>query len=321
MKDDPTGDEEARAFDCQILDRIAHGHIPDLRRAAPCHYFYNNSWREPEYVALDFQDQFELFKTNLVNYIGPPRRSAAVLEVGCGPGYLSLEIARLGYSVTGVDCSQVCINVAERFAESDPWKAQRGPLVYHCRDILTDTSLTPGSFDAVVTLGALHHFKDQGYICGKIRSLLRPGGFVLIHEPTRDRLNFGAVALVHCIRTLLSVGGGYYEKIPIPIDKDELDKTIRNVFSELSYKNNIGQNTQSIHDNDAGYKEMIGALDETFERIECRDRYAIFHEIIGGLRFEHSKNVELAKYIRNLDSLLCEQGVLTATEFFYIGKA
>ncbi len=39
--------QEAEAFDSQIEERIATGHIPDIRLTAPCDYFYNNSWRRP----------------------------------------------------------------------------------------------------------------------------------------------------------------------------------------------------------------------------------------------------------------------------------
>ena len=41
---------EAEAFDGQIRDRVEHGHVPDLRNAVECDYFYNNIWRRPEYV-------------------------------------------------------------------------------------------------------------------------------------------------------------------------------------------------------------------------------------------------------------------------------
>ena len=98
--------EEAAAFDRQIEERIANGHIPDLRRCGPCDWFYNNPWRRPAYVALDFGEQFELIRDAIVAHapvtVGPRR----VLEVGCGPGYLSLELARSGFDVTALDLCQ-----------------------------------------------------------------------------------------------------------------------------------------------------------------------------------------------------------------------
>jgi len=203
--------QEASYFDQQILERIANGHIPDLRRAPRCEYFYNNPWREPEYVKLDFGEQFELIARNLTKLIGP---RAKVLEIGCGPGYLTLELARAGFDVTGVDLSQVCIDIAVRFAAEDPYKKERGGLNYHCMDILNSHDvLGEKSFDAVIFLGALHHFPDQRGINQVVTKLLKPGGYVLIHEPVRDMADIRNAAIVHLVRTVLSLSGGYFQKI------------------------------------------------------------------------------------------------------------
>ena len=44
--------EEAKAFDVQTDERIKHGFIPDLRRLRKVDWFYNNVWREPEFVEI-----------------------------------------------------------------------------------------------------------------------------------------------------------------------------------------------------------------------------------------------------------------------------
>ena len=43
---------EADAFDKQIEERIKNGFIPDLRRLRKVDWFYNNVWREPEFVEI-----------------------------------------------------------------------------------------------------------------------------------------------------------------------------------------------------------------------------------------------------------------------------
>ena len=53
---------EAAAFDRQILDRVENGHIPDLRYTKKCEYFYNNIWRHPDFVKLDFGEIFSLLE-------------------------------------------------------------------------------------------------------------------------------------------------------------------------------------------------------------------------------------------------------------------
>src|SRR4051812_25347251 len=90
--------EEAKAFDRQIRERVANGHVPDLRLCERTEHFYNNPWRDPEYVKLSFLDQFHVFDSSIFGMLGK-RRGVRVLEAGCGPGHMSLELARAGYGV------------------------------------------------------------------------------------------------------------------------------------------------------------------------------------------------------------------------------
>ncbi len=310
---------EALAFDRQIDDRLANGHIPDLRLAPDCDWFYNSSWRRSAYVQLDFGEQFELIRSSILAHT-PGGASSRVLEVGCGPGYLSLELARAGFDVTGLDLSPRCIEVATEVAARDPWKASRGPLTYLAADFFSDPRLSEGAFDAIVFLGALHHFPDQARTLGRARELLRPGGICLAHEPVRDRVTEGNATFVHLLRVLLSTAGAFFREVPIP-DSDEARRSeIRHVLRELRYEGEDGEKVQSVNDNEAGYAEMHPALRATFEELEFSWRYAFFHECIGGLRFDESTNVRLARYLRDMDRELCRQGVLSATEFFFVGR-
>ena len=75
---------EAMAFDNQIRERIENGHIPDLRYAKKCEYFYNNPWRHPEYVKLYFGEQFNLMNNSIKeNFTNRQANSIRILEVGC----------------------------------------------------------------------------------------------------------------------------------------------------------------------------------------------------------------------------------------------
>jgi 2-polyprenyl-3-methyl-5-hydroxy-6-metoxy-1,4-benzoquinol methylase len=311
--------KEAEAFDLQTEERAKSGHIPDLRRAQSCHYFYNNAWREPEYVALDFGEQFELIMTTLNRYILKPSGSISILEVGCGPGYLSLELARNGYSVIGVDLSPKSIAVANKTANDDPWKELRGGLQYICADFLSDNFLNRG-FDAVIFLGTLHHFQDQDRVMLKVMDMLKDDGIVLAHEPARDRVTESNASVVYLIRTLLSASNGFFQKEPIPSNKEQLHERMKTISRELRYEDVDGNKIQSVNDNEAGYDKMVQSLDSHFNRLQCDDRYAFFHEIIGGLRFDHETNVALARYLRDIDAIMCRLGMIKATEFIYVGR-
>jgi 2-polyprenyl-3-methyl-5-hydroxy-6-metoxy-1,4-benzoquinol methylase len=251
-------DLEANAFDRQIVERVANGHIPDLRRAKPCHYFYNNPWREPEYVAIDFGDQFELICGALKILFPEAKKPLRILEVGCGPGHFSLELARAGHDVTGIDLSQQCINVAERFASEDPWKTERGPLRYLRLDFLSKSSvLGNGAFDVCLFIGALHHFRDQDAVMRNVSGALAPDGCVLAHEPTRDRMTKANAAISHLVRVLLSAGGGFFKDEGVPQTSPELKDAIQRICAEMQYEDGKGGKLQSVNDNEAGFKDML----------------------------------------------------------------
>jgi 2-polyprenyl-3-methyl-5-hydroxy-6-metoxy-1,4-benzoquinol methylase len=312
--------EEAHAFDRQILERVAAGHIPDLRRAEFCPYFYNNTWRHPDYVKLDFGEKFQLVLEALNSHAPLSQAPQRILEVGCGPGYLSLELARNGFQVTGVDLSPVCVDMARHFAAQDPWVEGRGPINYLAGDFLELDTLLKKSFTAIVLVGALHHLPDQWRVGERMTELLVDDGIVVINEPTRDRMTKGNAAFIHLVRLLLSVGGGYYQNVAIPNTYPEQCAAVEEIYREMRYESESGDKLQSVNDNEAGFSEMHAMLDSTFFTVLLEEKYAFFHELIGGLRFPDEINKQLARYLRDMDGEMCKGGVLQPTEFFYVGR-
>jgi SAM-dependent methyltransferase len=311
--------DEAHAFDRQIDERIRNGHVPDLRLCPPCDWFYNNSWRRPAYVQLDFGEQFALIRDSLRQH-APGGARSRVLEVGCGPGYMSLELARAGFEVIGVDVSQKCIDVARDVAARDPFAAERGALRYVVGDFFTHPDLASDSFDGVIFVGALHHFAAQEQVLRRARNLLKNGGLLIAHEPVRDRVTPGNALFVHLLRVLLSAQGKFFKDYPVPADRASWQADVDKLFNEMRYELEDGSKMQSVNDNEAGYAEMYPVLSSLFSQVSFDWRYAFFHEFIGGLRFEEATNEALARYLRDMDGALCKAGVLSATEFYFVGR-
>jgi 2-polyprenyl-3-methyl-5-hydroxy-6-metoxy-1,4-benzoquinol methylase len=97
---------------------------------------------------------------------------SAVLDLGCGNGIpVARHLAAAGYTVTGVDISEVQIRRARRLV----------PAATFLNGDITTVSLPEGSFDAVVCLYALIHLplKEQPPLLGRIAGWLRPGGWLL----------------------------------------------------------------------------------------------------------------------------------------------
>lgn len=106
--------------------------------------------------------------------------SARLLEVASGPGYLALELARLGHRVTGVDISRTFVALATETA-----RATGVDVTFR----LADAHRLPfpdGSFDAVVCRAAFKNFSDPVAALREMRRVLAPGAVALIVDMRRD---------------------------------------------------------------------------------------------------------------------------------------
>jgi SAM-dependent methyltransferase len=123
--------------------------------------------------------------THIVDRLGLGVR-AQVLDLGCGPGWLSEFLARCGYWVTGVDVSEDMVRIArERIAaiEEPIGEGIEALAEFHAMPVLE----LPWSdrFDAAILYDAMHHFDDEVETLRVIRRTLVPGGRIFIHEGVR----------------------------------------------------------------------------------------------------------------------------------------
>src|SRR5262245_24667062 len=115
------------------------------------------------------------------------RADAKILDVGCGPGWVTEYFARLGYDMTGLDISDGLIRVARERLERLPYQVdQETPL--SCRFLTHDIEVTPlaEKFDAIICYDALHHFDDEKSVFRNLAAMLEIGGVLFIlegHQP------------------------------------------------------------------------------------------------------------------------------------------
>jgi SAM-dependent methyltransferase len=105
---------------------------------------------------------------------------AQVLEVGCGPGHLSIRLARHAFEVTGLDLDPAMIDRARANADRPGNSDQHRPSF-----VVGDVATLPfpdGSFDLVVSTLSMHHWADPTAGLGEIGRVLRPSGQALIWD-------------------------------------------------------------------------------------------------------------------------------------------
>ena len=107
---------------------------------------------------------------------------AEVLDVGCGPGWLSELLARCGYSVTGIDISPDMVEIARGrvAALGEVGEGIEAQAEFHAMAVRE----LPWSsrFDAAILYDTMHHFDNEAETLEVIRRALVPGGQLFIHE-------------------------------------------------------------------------------------------------------------------------------------------
>jgi len=112
---------------------------------------------------------------NVLNLTGPTR----VLDVGCGPGWMSEYLARLGHIVTGFDINPGMIEIAQKRVASIINKEELKVefLVLDAEELdIHDT------FDVAILYDSLHHFENKKVVLANVFNSLRDGGKLFIHE-------------------------------------------------------------------------------------------------------------------------------------------
>lgn len=104
-----------------------------------------------------------------------------VLEVGCGPGHLSILLARRhDLEVTGLDLDPAMIKRARAnaFTETNSHGRKATFLVGDAASL----AFPDGSFDVVVSTLSMHHWADPGAGLSEIGRVLRAGGRALVWD-------------------------------------------------------------------------------------------------------------------------------------------
>ena len=100
-----------------------------------------------------------------------PPGAEQVLDVGCGEGLLARALSSQVAHVTALDLDAPTLELARRHAAA-------ANIDYVTADFLTHP-FEPASFDAIVSVAAIHHMGTAAAL-ERMRGLLRPGGTVAV---------------------------------------------------------------------------------------------------------------------------------------------
>jgi len=106
-----------------------------------------------------------------------PDANARVLDVACGPGYLTLAFAARCADVVGIDATDALLDIARTNART----RSVGNVRFDSGDA-TALPYADGEFDVVVCRAAFHHFPNPGRVLGEMARVVRAGGTVAVAD-------------------------------------------------------------------------------------------------------------------------------------------
>lgn len=102
----------------------------------------------------------------------PPVRGLRGLDVGCGEGANTRQLAKLGASMVAIDVAPTFIRHAEEVEKTQPLGVD-----YQVADAMA-LAFEPGSFDFATAFMSLMDMPDPGRALREVSRVLRPGGFL-----------------------------------------------------------------------------------------------------------------------------------------------
>ena len=114
-----------------------------------------------------------------------PARSADILEIGPGPGWMAIQLAKSHRTVrvTGIDVSPEFVALANQNSRREG-VADR--VTFTLGNAAELSGLSDGSFDAVMSNQSLHYWNPPECVLNQIARVLKPSGVFCIGDDRRD---------------------------------------------------------------------------------------------------------------------------------------
>jgi ubiquinone/menaquinone biosynthesis C-methylase UbiE len=112
-------------------------------------------------------------------------QGSKILDVGCGAGVITIELARRGYTVDGMDSSEIMVERALRGALA----ADVGDRVNVFRGDARSLQIENERFALVLAIGVIPWLDEPGMAVREMARVVEPGGYVMLTADNRTRLN------------------------------------------------------------------------------------------------------------------------------------
>lgn len=140
-------------------------------------YHRHNYGGEIRYSPLQWRQRYI---ENMIEDQGLPA-GAQILDVGCGPGELVVNLTRRGYTVSGIDISTEMITSARALITQSGLPGADRLAVGDIEQLAFEQE----RFDAVIASGVIEYQKDDRAALSEMRRVLRSGGYLIVNVTSR----------------------------------------------------------------------------------------------------------------------------------------
>ena len=124
-------------------------------------------------------------KLNWLASFLPTGKKLKILDIGCGAGFISNELARLGHDVVGLDLSESSLDIARQTSGN-------ATPEYVCADAY-HLPFEDESFDLIVCFDFLEHVEKPNIVVSEASRVLRKKGRFCFHTFNRNLLSYVVV--------------------------------------------------------------------------------------------------------------------------------
>jgi 2-polyprenyl-3-methyl-5-hydroxy-6-metoxy-1,4-benzoquinol methylase len=110
-----------------------------------------------------------------------PTKSPLCVDLGCGPGAITLQLASLGFETIGVDSSAAMIDLASKAAGAA--SQVHGRLTFTQADLGTFLDTFESQADLIVSSSVFEYLEDPSRIIELVAAHVRPGGLFAVSVP------------------------------------------------------------------------------------------------------------------------------------------
>ena len=238
-----------------------------------------------------------------------------VLEVGCGEGNLSIELATKGLHVHGLDISaeRICRGVekSKQLLHSTAWRLPD----FEVADLNTK-QLQPDRYDVVVAHDALHHILDLEHLLDEIHRALRPGGSFIVY----DYVGMSGVrkVLAAFLYAVLPTYQPYRMKL-------RLAKRLTRFMQSEEGKRHLLARTSDISGNESPFEEISAAsivrlMEKKFDVIDKQYFHPFFYYLAPKVRLPQRFRKGILRSLAIMDEKILQMKLSKGAYVYLVAK-